>query len=507
MLTVVEYERIRRAYYIEGRSMRQIEREMRHSRHTIKKALSHAEPPGYVQQKARRRPVLGPYQARIDELMAQNEQLPRKQRYTGHQIYKELAQDGYQGSESTVRHYIWRQRKAKRRPKVFVPLEYEPGQDAQVDWGEATVILAGQQVTVQLFVMRLCYSRKIFVMAFPSQRQESFFAGHVAAFHHFGGVPHRLSYDNLKTAVKRILRGRRRHQQEQFVLFRSHYLFDSHFCTPGQAHEKGGVEHGLGYARRNFMVPLPEVADFAELNEHLRQACLQDDQRIVARQSQTIYQAWQEEHAHLRPLPEHDYDCCRQRRAKLNPYSQVVVETNRYSVPVDQAEPELWVKLYPFRIEIYDQNRAQPLASHPRCYDRKQDILEPLHYLPLLLRRPGAFEHAKPIRQWRSRWPSVYEKLLHKLQQQWPEGRGVREFIRVLQLHQHYPAQQVQAAVAQALAYGCIHLDGIKLCLTQQQLDPPQFSPLDLTDQPQLQQVGHQAVQLSCYNQLLGEGQ
>ena len=506
MLTVVDFEKIRRAFYIEGKSMRQIERELSHSRHTIKKALKHAEPPGYVQRQARNCPVLGPYKARIDELLAQNKQLPRKQRYTGSRIFQELKKVGYRGSESTVRHYIWRQRKAQRRPQLFLPLEYEPGIDAQTDWGEAEVILAGQRVTVQLFVMRLCYSRKIFVMAFPCQRQEAFFAGHVAAFHHFGGVPRRISYDNLKAAVKRVLHGRRREEQDRFVLFRSHYLFESHFCTPGQGHQKGGVEHGIGYARRNFMVPLPAVADFAELNEQLRQACVQDDQRTVAGQTQSIDQLWQTERSYLRPLPEHDYDCCRQRRVKLNPYSQVVVETNRYSVPVDRAEPELQVKLYPFRIEIYGHNSQQPLVTHPRCYDRKQDILEPLHYLPLLAQRPGAFYHAKPIRQWRTSWPTVYETLLHKLQQQWPEGRGVKEFIRILQLHHHYPASQLQTAVEQALSYGCAHLDGIKLCLTQQQLSTPQFTPLELAGQPQLRQVGQQQIQLARYNQLLGEG-
>ena len=503
MLTVVDYEKIRRAYYIENKSMRQIAREQNHSRHTITKALKQAEPPGYVQRKQRHSPVLGPYKSRIDELLLQNEQLPRKQRYTGHLIFKDLQKEGYQGSESTVRHYIWRQRKAKRRPQVFLPLEYEPGLDAQVDWGEAAVILAGERKTIHLFVMRLSYSRKIFVMAFPNQRQEAFLAGHVAAFHHFGGVPHRISYDNLKAAVKRVLQGRQREEQDRFIQFRSHYLFDSRYCTPGQGHEKGGVEHGVGYARRNFMVPLPQATDFAQLNEQLRQACLKDDERIVDRQSQPIGQRWQEEQPSLRDLPQHDYDCCRQRRVKLNPYSQVVVETNRYSVPTDQAEAELWVKLYPFRIEIYGQNNQRPLAIHPRCYDRKQDILDPLHYLPLLVQRPGAFDHAKPLRQWRQQWPPAYEQLLAHLQQQWPDGRGVREFIQILQLHRHYPAAQVQAAVEQALAYGCLHLDGIKLCLTQQQLSIPEFTPLDLTDQPQLRQVGHQQIHLGDYDQLL----
>jgi hypothetical protein len=205
-------------------------------------------------------------------------------------------------------------------------------------------------------------------------------------------------------------------------------------------------------------------------------------------------------------LPAYDYDCCLQRSAKLNPYSQVVVETNRYSVPVDQAEAKLLVKLYPFQIEIFGSQQSEPIAVHPRCYDRKQDILDPLHYLPLLVQRPGALEHAKPVRQWRATWPQVYEQLLARLQQQWPEGRGVREFIRILQLHRHHPASLIEQAVKQAWQYNCAHLDGVKLCLNQLLHPGPQPTTLDLTHQPTLVKVGHQPVQLSCYDQLLAGG-
>ena len=505
MLTVVDYERIRRAYYIDGKSMRQIAREFRHARKTIKKALAQAEPPGYELQVIRIAPVLGPYKARIDELLGQNEQLPPKQRYTGKRIYEELQQEGYQGSLSSVQVYLWRQRKANRRPKLFLPLEYDPGVDAQVDWGEAIVIIAGQRVKVQLFVMRLCYSRKIFVMAFPNQKQEAFFAGHVAAFHHFGGVPRRLVYDNLTTAVKRVFTGRNRQEQHGFILFRSYYLFESRFCTPGQGHEKGGVEHGLGYARRNFMVPLPEVETFEELNEYLRQACLRDDQRRVKRQPMTIQAAWQEELPQLRALPAKEYDCCSQRTVTLNPYGQVEIDTNRYSVPADQAEPKHRVKLYPFWVKIYGSHTDQPIAIHRRCHQRQQDILEPLHYLPLLVQRPGALEHAKPIRQWRRQWPRCYERLLRHLQQQWPEGQGVRQFIRILQLHRTYPVEAIEQAVELALDYNCAHLDGVTLCLNQLLQPEPNYGPLELADQPKLNGVGQQPISLSRYNQLLQE--
>jgi transposase len=501
MISVEDREKIRRAYFIENKSQRQIARELGHSRKTVRKAIESAEPTTYTVRKPRPAPVLGPYKARIDELLAENEGLPRKQRYTGYKIYEDIQSDGYTGSESTVRGYIAQRRREKKKRKVYIPLEFDPGADAQADWGEAVAIIAGEQVTVQLFVMRLCYSRRLFVMAFPTQKQEAFFEGHVRAFHHFQGVPRRISYDNLKAAVQRVLEGRNRREQETFVVFRSHYLFESHFCTPGQGHEKGRVEEGVGFSRRNFMVPIPEVASFEELNAHLLAGCLADDQRRVDRQEVTVGEAWEAEKPYLLPLPERGFECCVTRSVTLNPYSQVEFETNRYSVPTDKAYHNLVLKAYPFRVDVLYLEDV--IASHPRCYDREQDVLEPLHYLPLLAQRPGAFEHAKPIRRWREGWPPVYERLLAHLQAQWPGGRGVREFVRILKLHHDHPDDLVARAVEQALEYGCAHADGVELCL-RQLLDPrPLTLPIDLSDWPELVGVGCQAPDLGCYDRLL----
>jgi len=507
MLKVDKIERIRRAYYQEGKSMRQIEREYHHSWRTIKKALASPEAGQYTLKEPREAPVLGPYKERIEELLAENEQLPGKHRLTGHRIFELLQQEGYGGSESGVLVYLWQLRKAKRKVKVYLPLEFEPGEDGQVDWGEAQVMLAGEQVTVQIFVLRLCYSRKIFVMAFPNQKQECFYAGHVAAFDYLGGIPHRLSYDNLKAAVKRVLQGRNREQQDRFILFRSHYLFESHFCSLGAGNEKGRVEDGVGYARRNFMTPLLKAANFDDLNEQLRQRCRQDDHRRVDRQPQTIGQAWQSERPYLRSLPAQPFDCCREVTARLNGYSQVTVETNRYSVPTDQAIAQMRLKLYPFEVKIYRPNGKEAVAVHRRCYDQHQDILDPLHYLPLLAQRPGALNHAKPIRQWRATWPAVYEQLLAELQRRQPDGAGVRQFIQVLQLHQHHPPHLVQQAVSQALEYHCPHLDGVQLCLRQLLQPTPVSVRLDLRDHPKLEGVGQQPLRLDHYDHLLRGGQ
>ncbi len=503
MISVEDREKIRRAYFVEGKGVRQIARELHVARKTVVKAIESAEAEAYTLGQPRLAPVLGPYKQRIDELLAGNGRLPRKQRYTSHKIYEQIVKAGYQGAESTVRGYIGQRRKQQKRPKVFLPLEYDPGTDAQVDWGEALAENAGVRETVQVFFMRLCYSRRLFLMAFPTQKQEAFLEGHVQAFHLFQGVPHRIAYDNLKAAVQKVLEGHTRQEQQAFIAFRSHYLFESHFCTPGQGHEKGGVEHGVGFGRRNFMVPIPRVASFAELNALLLAECLKDDGRQVDGQAVTIGEAWEMEQPALRPLPGKDYRCCVTRPVSLTPYGQVEFESNRYSVPADKAQSHLVLKAYPFRVDILFMDAI--IASHARCYGKNQDIFDPLHYLPLLEQRPGAFQHAKPMRRWRETWPPAYERLLARLQAEQADGRGVREFVRILRLHEQYPASLVEQAVTQALEYGCIHADGVALCLRQIQQPETAVAALDLADHPRL--AGEIAApDLRRYEQLLAVG-
>lgn len=502
MITVERYERIRRAFYHEHKSMREIERELGHSYWTIRKALENSMPMPYTLHQAKPAPVLGAYQGRIDELLYESERLPRKQRYTSQKIYQIIRGEGYLGAVSTVRRYVGRRRREMKRPAIYLPLEFDPGQDAQVDWGDAWVKMAGERREVQLFVMRLCFSRKTFAMAFPSQRQECFFAAHVAALHYLGGVPRCLIYDNLKTAVNRILQGRNREEQVRFIGLRSHYLFESRFCTPAQGHEKGQVENGVGYVRRTFLAPLPEVASFGELNALLLACCDQEDERRVDRQPQTIGQAWQAEKSHLRPLPATDFPCAISREVSLNPYGQVNFETNRYSVPAQKAQKQLTLRAYPFHIEILANNAV--IARHARSYERNQDILEPLHYLSLLTERPGAFDHAKPLRQWRQQWPPVYETLLATLRAAHEDqSQAVRAFLSILTLHQEYPAALVEQAISQALDDDVPHAEGVVFCLNRL-LDPaPSLPALPLADLPKWAEVGRQPLQPSQYNQLL----
>lgn len=259
MLTVEDIEAIRRAYYREGKSVRAIAREQQHGRRVIREAIA-GKAPGprrYSLTKPKKRWVLDPVVAIIDQWLTEDQQAPMKQRHTAKRIYDRLVgEHAFAGSERRIREYVREWKRAHRQDggadalSGFIPLAYAPGAEAQCDWGEAEVRIGGVVQTAMLFCIRLCYSLKPFVCAFPAAKQECFFAGHEAAFRWFGGVPRRVTYDNLTSAVKKVLTGRTRVEQDAFVAFRGHYLFESHFCLPGEegapteAREAAGGEPG-----------------------------------------------------------------------------------------------------------------------------------------------------------------------------------------------------------------------------------------------------------------------
>lgn len=508
MIEVDEKERLRRAFHIEGKSVRQIAQETQHSRETVKQALVDPSPTVYRLVKARPDPVMGSYQEHVDRWLLEDPQRPPKQRHTAHRIYERLREEyGFTGAESTVRRFV-RQRKAElelERPDVFIPLEFGPGQDAQADFGEAMVVLAGERLVAQYLVMSLCYSGLPFVMAFPHQRQEAFFEGQAAAFQWWGGVPRRIWFDNLRQAVQRVLEGHNRKEQDRFVHFRSYYLFESRFCNRAQGHEKGVVEAAVGYTRRNFMVPLPEADTWEALNAQLLARCEREKDRRRAGEQQTIGQRWEQERAFLLPLPAKPFECYTPLPAKANQLSLVPFDGNRYSVPTKYRHHGLLVKGFVHRVQIACQEDT--IADHPRCYGKGQEIVDPLHYLDLLQQRPAAFEHAMPIRRWRPSWPAVYEQYLAQLHLRFEEPEAVRRFVRVLQLHEHFPAADIALALSHALTMSCFHPDGVHNLLLVQHDPSVQVDRLDMSAWSETLGVQPQVSvpDLAQYNQLLAQ--
>jgi len=422
MLNVEEKERIRRAVLVEGKSQRQVARETGHSRNTIRKMLEDGDVPRYRHKRPRSSPVLGPFKALITAWVTEDEKKPKKKRRTARRMYTLLSREyGYRGAESTLRAYVGRLRK-RMRNQVYVPLDYQPGEVGQVDFGEAEVIIAGERVSAQLLLVWLGYSSSTYVKAYPRQTQEVLFDGLASSFEFFGGVPRELWFDNLKSAVHKILKGSRREEQQDFIAFCNHYLFAAEFCNLQAAWEKGGVEGRVGYSRRNWLIPLMAFASWEALNDYLREQCQAEFSRRLRGKQDTVGERLARERDHFLPLPKQRYPCCKRVPVQPNHLSLVSYDHNRYSVPVEHAHEKLMLRAYPERVELV--LGEERLAVHPRCWGREQDILDPQHYLSLLARRPRAFARAKPLKVWRQQWPAVFDRYWAALKAHHPGQRA-----------------------------------------------------------------------------------
>ena len=499
MLTMDQKAKIRHMVLVEGKSQRQVAGETGHSRNTIKKMLQDAEVPRYEKKVKRTAPILGPFKELIAKWVEEDEKKKKKERRTAVRMYQLLkAENGYVGAESTIRAYVGKLRR-KGRTKVYVPSAYEPGETAQVDFGEGLVEIGGKVLKAELFLMWLGYSGAVLVQAYPAQTQEVFFAGHEAAFSFFGGVPREIWYDNLKIAVQKLLRGRNRKEQDSFISFRSHYLFEAQYCNPASGWEKGGVEGKVGYSRRNWLIGARGFEDWDDLNAYLRQQCELEQQRTLKGRKESIGEYLATEQAHLLPLPT-PYPCRKTVAVKANKLSLVTFATNRYSIPVGHAHEKLTLHAYVDRIEI--SAGTEMVARHRRCWERNQDILQPQHYLPLLAQRPRAFEHAKAIREWRQTWPAIFDVAYAKLKERYEPTQATRMFISILQMGETYSEKALALALEQALAYECLQASCIlELLRRNHEQAPP--SPLGLQEHSQLAAIQVSLPTIPQYDQLL----
>ena len=499
MLTMDRKAKIRHLVLVEGKSRRQVAKETGHSRNTIKKMLKDSDIPRYQQKVERPAPVLGPYKALLQAWVEEDAQKPKKQRRTAARMYDLLvAEHGFTGGKSTVRVFVGKLRK-KQRTKVYVPLSYEPGETMQVDFGDGEAVIGGKRVQVKMFVAWLAYSGARWMQGYPGESQEVLLEAQAAAFEFFGGVPQEVWYDNMKVAVQEILEGRNRREQERFASFRSHYLYEAHFCNPASGWEKGGVENSVGYTRRNWLVGAPEFADWDALNAYLKEKSEADQQQRQRGRQETIGQRLAAEQAQMRPLPDTPFPTAKSVAVKVNKLSLVTFATNRYSVPASHAHEALTLRASAHWIEI--SNGREVIARHRRCWAREQDILAPQHYLPLLARRPRAFEHAKAIREWRQRWPQVFEVVYGRLQAENKPAEATRQFIELLMLGAGQSETKLAAALEEALAHGCLQAACVRELLRRQEDRPA--AEMNLSERPQLAAVTVAHPDISQYDQLL----
>jgi transposase len=332
---------------------------------TLEKILRHEEPPGYRKKAPRPKPVLGPFVALIHEILAADRKAPRKQRHTARRILKRLREHGYQGGRTVVQEEVrrWKQRQSE----VFMPLAHRPG-EAQSDFGEATVIYRGQPRKAAMFVISLPFSDALFVQLFPRECTETFQEGHRRAFEFFAGVPKRISYDNTKIAVARVVQRRGKDLTREFLRLKSHYLFDHHFCRVYRPNEKGHAENLVGYARRNFLVPVPEFDDFDVFNARLVEACREELKRKVRGKEGTKAERLEEDRRAMLPLPSRPFEARRVEMCRANSLSLVRFDRNDYSVPTQYAHHAVTAVGGIEKVRLVAQD--QVIAEHPRDWDK-----------------------------------------------------------------------------------------------------------------------------------------
>ena len=323
-------------------------------RRVVRRAIASALPPRQHYPE-RVKPKLGAVADFIDRVLDEDRRAPRKQRHTARRIHRRILTEfpGSAVAESTVRNHV-RERKRQmglERRETFVPQSYDWAQEAQVDWYEAWVDLGGERTRMQVFAMRSMASGAAFHRAYLHATQQAFLEAHEHAFAYFGGVFNMLRYDNLASAVRKILRGHRREETVRFMAFRSHWRFAAEFCTPGEGHEKGGVEGEGGYFRRNHLVPVPCVADLDAFNALLLTACRADEARILAGRSETIGAAMAVERGHLLSCMTEGFALAEIVFPLVDKQGCVTVKTNYYSVPV-RAGTRVEARVHPLHVEI-----------------------------------------------------------------------------------------------------------------------------------------------------------
>ena len=451
-------------------------------RRMVRQALAGALPPVH-RYPVRLKPKLDVVAAFIDGVLEADQRAPRKQRHTARRIFRRILTEfpGALIAESTVRNHV-RERKHQIgliRRETFVPQSYALGHEAQVDWYEAWVDFEGERTKVQVFAMRSMASGAAFHRAYLSATQQAFLEAHEMAFAYFGGVFRLLRYDNLASAVRKILRGHRREETVRFVAFRSHWRFSAEFCNPAQGHEKGGVEGEGGYFRRNHLVPVPAMADLDALNASLLADCRADESRVLAGRIDTVGTTMNMERDHLLPCAAEGFDIAEIAFPLVDKHGCVLVKTNFYSVPV-KVGTRVEARIRPLHVEIW--HAGKQIARHERCHQRCQHVLDLEHYLEVLNHKPGAFAGSKPLAQWRAagRWPDSYDELWARLRARHGKEKGTHAMITVLLLGQEFGHDRLRTAITTTVSLGACDVGAVRYLLTEARLNKPRAAPIDV---------------------------
>lgn len=439
MLTVDHFARIRQARR-DGLTIRQIAEQFGHSSKTILKALEESEPTPYRLEQARAAPVFGAFREIVDAMVAADEHAPRKQRHTVPQVFRRLQSEyGYLGSYDQVRRYL--QERTLERRETFIPLDHPPGHRAEADFGHIYVDFPDGRRQTPVLLVTWAYSNAPFALATPTERTEAILHGLVEAFAFFGCVPRELWWDNPKTVALQLFPGRERTLHPRYAALASHYA-QSEVLLAGEGEREAACgESGLRFAAR-WATPVPRVADLAELNAHLRGCCLTERERVSGQNSETVGQRFERERQISLPTPKRPFDACIVQPGQADKYQTVRFDRNSYSVPRRWAFRSVTVKGYVDRVEVVAE--GQVVARHVRSYGKGERVLDPLHFLPTLQRRPAALDHAPVYRDWQL--PTTFVAFRRELEQWLGHQAGTRHFARILLLLGQHPMTRLERA-------------------------------------------------------------
>ena len=467
------------------------------SRDSVKKIMSFSVPPGYRRTAPIRRPKLDGFTEIIDGWLLEDQGRNRKQRHTAKRVLERLREEHrFTGGYTIIKDYM---REHERRGReMFVPLVHQPGH-AQADFGEAMVVIGGVEQKAHFFAFDLPQSDACYIRAFPAATSEAWVDGHVHAFAFFGRVAQSILYDNDKCLVARILPDGTRKRARLFSGFLSHYLIRDRYGRPGKGNDKGGVEGLVGYARRNFMVPIPSFPTWDAFNLWLEEQCRKRQADSLRGHAETIGQRLVRDLEAMAELPAAPFDACDQATGRVSSQALVRYKTNDYSVPVAYGHRDVWVRGYVDRVVI--GCAGDVIARHPRCYEREDMVFDPVHYLSLLEKKINALDQAAPLAEWDL--PPEFQTLRRLMEARMIKA-GRREYVQVLRLLENFDLDEVHVAIKNALRMGAIGFDAVKhLVLCQVEKRPPK---LDLDCYPYLPRANVAATSAASYMCLMAGG-
>src|ERR1700691_4730228 len=467
MLIVETVGRVRRDHFVKRKSIKEIARDLKISRNTVRKILRSGETSFSYEREVQPRPRLGRWKADLDRMLTENAGTSARERLTLIRLFEELRLLGYDGGYDAVRRYArtWSREHASRTAAAFVPLSFAPGEAYQFDWSHEIIVMNGVTVTVKVAQMRLCHSRMMLVRAYPRETQEMVFDAHERAFAFFKGACTRGIYDNMKTAVETVFVGKDRQYNRRFLQMCAHHLVDPVACTPAAGWEKGQVENQVRLVRERFFTPRLRFKSYDELNAWLMDKCIAwaKAHGHPERPERTIWEVFEEERPQLIAYRGR-FDGFHALPASVSKTCLVRFDNNKYSVSSRAVGRPVEIHAYADRVVIRQDGRI--VAEHPRRFGRGQTNYDPWHYVPVLARKPGALRNGAPFKDWVL--PTALDRVRRKLA---GSDDGDRQMVKILAavLTDGLPA--VEAACLQALSEG-VHSADVVINILARQRDP-----------------------------------